>query len=77
MKLLLDTHIWIWLTLEPKRLVGRVARVLDNPEHDLWPSPIRIWELRMLAQKGEFAWMKMQLRGRGTRSNAWAFAKRL
>ncbi len=52
MKLLLDTHIWIWLVLEPARLSRRVARALDDAENQLWLSPISVWELLMLAQKG-------------------------
>lgn len=52
MKLLLDTHIWIWSVLEPTRLSRRVARVIDNPENQLWLSPISVWELLMLTQKG-------------------------
>src|SRR5947209_19195771 len=30
MKLLLDTHIWIWMVLEPTRLSRRVAHALDD-----------------------------------------------
>jgi PIN domain nuclease of toxin-antitoxin system len=52
MKLLLDTHIWIWSALEPTRLSRRVAHALDDPENQLWLSPISIWELIMLTQKG-------------------------
>jgi PIN domain nuclease of toxin-antitoxin system len=52
MRLLLDTHIWIWLVLEPGRLSRRVARVLDDAGNQLWLSPISIWELVMLTQKG-------------------------
>lgn len=52
MKLLLDTHIWVWGTLEPKRLSARVARQLTKPENELWLSPISIWELRLLHDKG-------------------------
>jgi PIN domain nuclease of toxin-antitoxin system len=52
MKLLLDTHIWLWMVLEPKRLSQRVARALDNPESQLWLSPISVWELLVLTQKG-------------------------
>jgi PIN domain nuclease of toxin-antitoxin system len=51
MTLLLDTHIWIWLTLEPGRLTRRVAHVLDDPANQLWISPISVWELLMLTQK--------------------------
>jgi PIN domain nuclease of toxin-antitoxin system len=52
MNLLLDTHIWIWLTLEPTRLSARVARTLENPANQLWLSPISVWELLILTQKG-------------------------
>ena len=52
MKLLLDTHIWIWSVLEPTRLSRRVARAIDSAETELWLSPISIWELLMLTRKG-------------------------
>lgn len=52
MDLLLDTHIWIWLGLEPARLIPRVAKSLDDPQNRLWISPISVWELLMLTQKG-------------------------
>jgi PIN domain nuclease of toxin-antitoxin system len=52
MKLLLDTHIWLWMVLEPQRLSKRVARTLENPESQLWLSPMSIWELLVLTQKG-------------------------
>ena len=51
MDLLLDTHIWIWMTLEPARLSNRVARALRDLENQLWLSPISVWELWMLTQK--------------------------
>jgi PIN domain nuclease of toxin-antitoxin system len=51
MHLLLDTHIWIWMTLEPARLSRRVARILENTENQLWLSPVSVWELLMLTQK--------------------------
>ncbi len=52
MKLLLDTHIWVWGTLEPERLSARVARQLTKPENEIWLSPVSIWELRLLYDKG-------------------------
>jgi PIN domain nuclease of toxin-antitoxin system len=52
MKLLLDTHIWIWMALEPERLSRRVARILDEQSNQLWLSPISVWELLMLTRKG-------------------------
>lgn len=52
MRLLLDTHIWLWSVLEPERLSRRVAQEIENRENELWLSPISIWELIMLRQKG-------------------------
>ena len=52
MKLLLDTHIWLWSRLEPDRLSRRVARELQNPANELWLSPISIWETLILCEKG-------------------------
>jgi PIN domain nuclease of toxin-antitoxin system len=51
MKLLLDTHIWLWSVLEPHRLSPRVAGELTNPEHQLWLSAVSVWELQMLVHK--------------------------
>ena len=51
MRLLLDTHIWLWSALEPARLSARVRRVLDDPKNDLWLSPISVWEALVLARK--------------------------
>jgi PIN domain nuclease of toxin-antitoxin system len=52
LKLLLDTHIWVWGTLEPERLSDRVARQLTKAENEIWLSPVSIWELRLLHDKG-------------------------
>ncbi len=53
MNLLLDTHIWIWLTLEPARLSRRVGQALDDSRNQLWLSPMSVWELLMLTGKGK------------------------
>ena len=52
MKLLLDTHIWLWTLLEPRRLGRRVQHELRNPDNELWLSPISTWEALMLNSKG-------------------------
>ena len=55
MKLLLDTHIWLWSALDPSRLSRRVAGALENPANELWLSPISVWEALMLAERGRVA----------------------
>lgn len=64
MNLLLDTHIWIWSKLEPKRLGKRVTQELSSSVNDLWLSPVSVWETIVLMQKGRirvdnpFAWVE-------------------
>jgi PIN domain nuclease of toxin-antitoxin system len=52
MKLLLDTHIWLWSHAEPERLTRRVATALADARNELWLSPISIWEFLLLAERG-------------------------
>ena len=52
MKLLLDTHIWLWTVLERDRLSHRVAHELVAPENELWLSPVNTWEALILIAKG-------------------------
>ena len=52
MKLLLDTHIFLWSLLEPERLGPGVIAALQDPENEVWLSPIVIWEVLVLANKG-------------------------
>jgi len=55
LRLLLDTHIWLWSVLEPDNLTRRVARELEKPDNELWLSPLSIWELLLLCERGRFA----------------------
>ena len=58
MKLLLDTHIWLWSFQDPRLLGRRVQRELRAPENELWLSPISTWEALTLNAKG-----RIRLRG--------------
>jgi len=58
LKLLLDTHIWLWSLQDPKRLGKRVQQELRNSANELWLSPISTWEALTLNAKG-----KIRLRG--------------
>ncbi|MGB8011232.1 MAG: type II toxin-antitoxin system VapC family toxin [Terriglobales bacterium] len=51
MRLLLDTHIWVWSTLDRARLATRLTSTLENPSNELWLSPISLWEVLTLCQK--------------------------
>ena len=52
MKLLLDTHIWLWLNLSPEKLSKSVRRQLDNPATEIYLSPISVWEAGHVVRGG-------------------------
>lgn len=51
MKLLLDTHIWIWSMQGSDRLGKRTAQEIKNPDNERWLSPISTWEALALHAK--------------------------
>jgi PIN domain nuclease of toxin-antitoxin system len=53
MKLLLDTHIWVWSVLDRARVSARLTATLENPGNELWLSPISLWEVLTLCQKNK------------------------
>lgn len=55
MRLLLDTHVWIWVALEPRRLGKRTAALLTDPASEIWLSPISVAELLSLHAKGKLS----------------------
>lgn len=52
MKLLLDTHVWIWSQQEPDRLGTQTKRLLVAPEHENHVSTVSTLELARLAAVG-------------------------
>jgi len=68
LRLLLDTHIWLWSLLEPERLGARTRAALERGDCETWLSPISVWETLMLAARGRLAlepdperWVRAQL----------------
>jgi len=51
LKLLLDTHIWLWLLQEPARLRHRTFQQLKDQNNELWLSPISTYEVFTLRYK--------------------------
>ncbi len=69
MRLLLDTHIWIWYLLGDERLSVAFQSAIASSANELWLSPISVWEVLVLAEKGKLelnpdaiAWVKKNLR---------------
>jgi PIN domain nuclease of toxin-antitoxin system len=54
LRLLLDTHIWLWTLSDPKRLGRRVVQQLKDEANELWLSPISAYEALTLHYKGRF-----------------------
>jgi PIN domain nuclease of toxin-antitoxin system len=52
-KVLLDTHVWIWAQEEPEELGPRTRRILVGGEHEAWVSPISTLEISRLVAAGD------------------------
>jgi PIN domain nuclease of toxin-antitoxin system len=70
LKLLLDTHIWLWSRKDPKLIGKRVWAELENDANELWLSPISTWEALILHRQGKIVlhadpihWVEQMVRG--------------
>lgn len=52
MRLLLDTHTFIWLDASPDQLSDEAQHILHNPHNDLLLSIVSVWEVQIKAQLG-------------------------
>jgi len=55
LRLLLDTHIILWSAAEPEKLSRKITEELKNDSNELWFSPISVWEILLLAEKGRIS----------------------
>ena len=53
MKLLLDTHIFIWWDSEPAKLSGSVFALCTDSAHELVVSVASLWEIQIKRQLGK------------------------
>ena len=53
MRVLLDTHVWIWTQEEPERLGPRTTRLLTGDQHETCLCPISTLEIARLVATGE------------------------
>ena len=42
---LLDTHVWLWLDSDPKRIPENLLEIFRNPSTHLYLSSISCWEI--------------------------------
>lgn len=51
MRLLLDTHVWLWSLLEPARISRHASRKIARADSERWLSPVSLWEACLLCEK--------------------------
>ncbi|MGZ8164740.1 MAG: type II toxin-antitoxin system VapC family toxin [Methylobacter sp.] len=63
MKLLLDTHVFLWLNVEPEMLSMSARAACEDPGNSLYLSLASIWEIQIKQQLGklqlESPWQQM------------------
>jgi PIN domain nuclease of toxin-antitoxin system len=52
MKLLLDTHAFIWWIIQTSRLSATAFAAMQNPQNELLLSAISLWEIQLKIQLG-------------------------
>jgi PIN domain nuclease of toxin-antitoxin system len=50
-ELLLDTNVWIWVSIEDKKQISKKAKKLIREANQKWISAISCWELAKLVEK--------------------------
>jgi len=53
MKLLLDTHAFIWWDSEPQALSQRALTLCQDPENELLVSVVSLWEIQIKSHLGK------------------------
>jgi PIN domain nuclease of toxin-antitoxin system len=52
-KLLLDTHAFLWTALLQKRLSPAAVNAIEDPENDVFVSVASVWEIEIKRAKGK------------------------
>ena len=55
MKLLLDTHTFLWFALNDPLLSERALKLITNPANDVFVSPASYWELAIKIGIGKYS----------------------
>jgi len=65
LKVLLDTHVFLWLVFADRKLGSRTKRLLEKADTEIWLSPVSIWECLVLEERGRvrlepnpFRWLR-------------------
>jgi PIN domain nuclease of toxin-antitoxin system len=52
-RLLLDTHVWLWWNTEPERLAPSAVRQIENPRNEIFLSAASVWEMAIKRRLGK------------------------
>jgi PIN domain nuclease of toxin-antitoxin system len=55
MRLLLDTHTFVWWDSDPARLSAVALAALRDPANTVWLSVVSVWEILIKAQLGKLS----------------------
>lgn len=53
MKILLDTHCWLWWLVEPEKLSTIAIEAITHPQNELYLSVASIWEIGIKFKLGK------------------------
>jgi PIN domain nuclease of toxin-antitoxin system len=53
MRLLLDTHAFIWWDSDPAKLSAVALAAIHDPANTVWLSAVSVWEMVIKAQLGK------------------------
>lgn len=42
---IIDTHIFLWLIFDPKKIDKKQLQILENPQNDIFITSISFWEI--------------------------------
>lgn len=54
MRLLLDTHAFVWAVTAPAELSGRARELIEDPSNELFVSAASAWEISTKHRLGKF-----------------------
>ena len=61
MRLLLDTHVWLWWLGDDRRLGRRARQALGNPRNEVYVSAASAWEIAIKSALGKLRLAKADL----------------
>ena len=53
MKVLLDTHCWLWWLAEPEKLSDKVIGIIGSPDNEIFISSASSWEIAIKYASGK------------------------